>query len=32
LLRFLQRNSTNIFVYYRWLLAALVIIVALARG
>ena len=32
LLRFLQRNSTNIFVYYRWLLAALVIVVAVARG
>jgi undecaprenyl-diphosphatase len=32
LLRFLQRNSTDVFVYYRWLLAALVIVVALARG
>jgi undecaprenyl-diphosphatase len=32
LLRFLQKNSTNIFVYYRWALAALVIVVALARG
>jgi undecaprenyl-diphosphatase len=32
LLRFLQKNSTDIFVYYRWLLAALVIVVALARG
>ena len=32
LLRFLQRNSTDIFVYYRWLLAVLVIIVAIARG
>ncbi len=31
LLRFLQKNSTNIFVYYRWALAALVIGVALAR-
>ena len=32
LLRFLQKNSTDIFVYYRWALAALVIVVALARG
>jgi undecaprenyl-diphosphatase len=32
LLRFLQRNSTDIFVYYRWLLSALVIVVAVARG
>ncbi len=32
LLRFLQRNSTNVFVYYRWALAVLVIVVALARG
>ena len=32
LLRFLQRNSTDIFVYYRWLLAALVIVVVLMRG
>ena len=32
LLRYLQKNSTNIFVYYRWLLAALVIVVALVRG
>ena len=32
LLRFLQRNSTNVFVYYRWLLAAVMIIVALVRG
>ncbi|MEW5718855.1 MAG: undecaprenyl-diphosphatase UppP [Chloroflexota bacterium] len=31
LLRFLQRNSTDIFVYYRWLLAALVIVVAVMR-
>ena len=31
LLRFLQRNSTDIFVYYRWILAVLIIIVALAR-
>ena len=32
LLQFLQRNSTDIFVYYRWLLAALLIILALGRG
>lgn len=32
LLRFLQRNSTDVFVYYRWLLAGLVIIVAVLRG
>ncbi|MCX6032611.1 MAG: undecaprenyl-diphosphatase UppP [Chloroflexi bacterium] len=32
LLRFLQRNSTNVFVYYRWALAVLVIVVALTRG
>lgn len=32
LLRFLQRNSTDVFVYYRWLLAALVIVVAMMRG
>jgi len=32
LLRFLQRNSTDIFVYYRWLLSALIIVIALARG
>lgn len=32
LLRFLQRNSTDVFVFYRWLLAALVIVVALMRG
>jgi undecaprenyl-diphosphatase len=31
LLRFLQKNSTDIFVYYRWALAALVIVVALLR-
>jgi len=31
LLRFLQKNSTNIFVYYRWALAALVIVVAFVR-
>jgi len=32
LLRFLQKNSANIFVYYRWALALLVIIVALLRS
>ncbi len=32
LMRYLQKNSTNIFVYYRWLLAAVIIIVALTRG
>lgn len=32
LLQFLQKNSTNIFVYYRWLLAIFIVIVALARG
>ena len=32
LLRFLQRNSTDIFVYYRWALALLVLVVALSRG
>jgi undecaprenyl-diphosphatase len=32
LLRFLQKNSTDIFVYYRWALAVLIIVVALVRG
>jgi undecaprenyl-diphosphatase len=32
LLRFLQKNPTDVFVYYRWALAALVVIVALVRG
>ncbi|MGE5139046.1 MAG: undecaprenyl-diphosphatase UppP [Rudaea sp.] len=32
LLRFLQRNSTDIFVYYRWALAVLILVVALLRG
>jgi undecaprenyl-diphosphatase len=32
LLRFLQENSIDIFVYYRWALAALLISVALIRG
>ena len=31
LLRFLQKHSTDVFVYYRWLLAALIIAVVLAR-
>jgi undecaprenyl-diphosphatase len=31
LLRFLQKNTTNIFVYYRWVLAVFVIVVALIR-
>jgi len=31
LLRFLQKNSTDVFVYYRWLLAVLVIVVAFIR-
>jgi undecaprenyl-diphosphatase len=32
LLRFLQKNSTDIFVYYRWGLAVLIIVVAIMRG
>jgi undecaprenyl-diphosphatase len=32
LLKFLQKHSTDIFVYYRWLLAIMVIVVALVRG
>lgn len=32
LLRFLQKNSTDIFVYYRCVLAVLIIIVAFMRG
>jgi len=32
LLRFLQQHSTDVFVYYRWALAVLVIVVVLARG
>jgi undecaprenyl-diphosphatase len=32
LLLFLQWNSTDIFVYYRWALAVLILIVAIARG
>jgi undecaprenyl-diphosphatase len=31
LLKFLQKNSTDIFVYYRWLLAILIIIIAFVR-
>jgi len=31
LLKFLQKNSTDVFVYYRWLLAILVIVVAFLR-
>jgi undecaprenyl-diphosphatase len=31
LLRFLQTHSTNIFVYYRWLLAIAIIIIAFSR-
>ncbi len=32
LLRFLQKNSTDLFVYYRWALAVLIVAVALIRG
>jgi undecaprenyl-diphosphatase len=32
LLRFLQRHSTDIFVYYRWLLAVFIIVIALIRN
>jgi undecaprenyl-diphosphatase len=32
LLRFLQKNRTDPFVYYRWALAALIVVVALTRG
>jgi undecaprenyl-diphosphatase len=32
LLRFLQRHSTDVFVYYRWLLAVLIIAVVFVRG
>ena len=32
LLRFLQKNSTDAFVFYRWLLAILVLILALVRS
>jgi undecaprenyl-diphosphatase len=32
LLQFLQRNPTNVFVYYRWALAIFIVVVALARA
>ncbi|MGB8645658.1 MAG: undecaprenyl-diphosphatase UppP [Anaerolineae bacterium] len=32
LLRYLQSNSTDLFVYYRWALALLIIVIALVRG
>jgi undecaprenyl-diphosphatase len=32
LLRYLQRNSVNVFVYYRWLLAIGIVLLALVRG
>jgi undecaprenyl-diphosphatase len=32
LLRYLQKHSTDIFVYYRWALSVLIIIIAFARG
>lgn len=32
MLRYLQTNSNDIFVYYRWLFSAIIIIVALMRG
>jgi len=32
LMRYLQSHSTNIFVYYRWILALVIIVVALVRG
>ncbi len=32
LLRYLQKNSTDVFVYYRWALAVLIIAVAVLRG
>jgi undecaprenyl-diphosphatase len=32
LLRYLQSHSTDIFVYYRWALAVVIILVALTRG
>jgi undecaprenyl-diphosphatase len=31
LLRYLQRNSTNIFVYYRWALALFIVVITLLR-
>lgn len=32
LLRFLQQHSTKLFVYYRWVLAIFIVVVALARA
>jgi undecaprenyl-diphosphatase len=32
LLRFLQQHSTNVFVFYRWGLALLIVVAALVRG
>jgi len=32
LLGYLQKNSTNVFVYYRWILAVFIVAVALIRG
>lgn len=32
LLRYLQEHSTAVFAYYRWVLAALIVVVTLARG
>jgi undecaprenyl-diphosphatase len=32
LLGYLQKNSTNVFVYYRWILAGLIVAVVLIRG
>lgn len=32
LMQFLQKNSADIFVYYRWALAVLIVVVALVRG
>jgi undecaprenyl-diphosphatase len=32
LLRFLQRHSTDVFVFYRWGLALVIVVVALVRG
>jgi undecaprenyl-diphosphatase len=32
LMRFLQKNSTDVFVYYRWMLAILIVVVVFVRG
>lgn len=32
LLQYLRRNSTDVFVYYRWALAVFIIVIALLRG